>query len=222
MFKSKIRPIGIPQYEHARLSATLAMHWGNENFDRPEIDFDKFVEGVALHDWQYGHIDSISLSDISEEDWLDLMAIGINLEFADPTVEAIAKLHMKRLVAQPTSERRREIGEWFEERISAVIAEHNLSRSKLEWADSITQFCDALAFDFAYETPLEESVPVLTKINSQEKTPVTYQIKSNGFVELSRWPFSVPAISGFITGYHLDTLPDLTSPLVVPFHIIQS
>ena len=96
MFKSKCRPIGIPQFEHARLAATLALHWGNKSFDRPELDFEDFVAGVALHDWQYGPIDHIPFSEISEDEWLDLMASGIDLEFSDPVVEVIAKLHMRR------------------------------------------------------------------------------------------------------------------------------
>jgi hypothetical protein len=51
MFKSKVRPIAIPQYEHGRLTGTLAAMWGNDDIDRPVIDFASFVRGVALHDW---------------------------------------------------------------------------------------------------------------------------------------------------------------------------
>ena len=50
MFKSKVRPINVPQYEHGRLSGAFALLWGNEVFDRPEFNFDSFVQGVALHE----------------------------------------------------------------------------------------------------------------------------------------------------------------------------
>ena len=50
MFKSKVRPINIPQYEHGRLAGIFALLWGNEAFDRPEFNFDSFVQGVALHE----------------------------------------------------------------------------------------------------------------------------------------------------------------------------
>ena len=37
MFRSKARPIVIPQYEHGRLAGTLAQHWGNDHFDRQQF-----------------------------------------------------------------------------------------------------------------------------------------------------------------------------------------
>ncbi len=35
MFKSKLRPIAIPQFEHEKLVGTLALLWGNAAFELP-------------------------------------------------------------------------------------------------------------------------------------------------------------------------------------------
>ena len=53
MFKSKLRPITIPQAEHGKLAGTLALLWGNAQIERPAIDFASFVMGVGLHDRGY-------------------------------------------------------------------------------------------------------------------------------------------------------------------------
>lgn len=53
MFKSKVRPVDVPNYEHSRLAGIFASYWGNQDFDKPVLDNAAFVEGVALHDWHY-------------------------------------------------------------------------------------------------------------------------------------------------------------------------
>ena len=37
MFISKQRPIAIPQWEHQKLAGTLALLWGNADFERPPV-----------------------------------------------------------------------------------------------------------------------------------------------------------------------------------------
>ena len=58
MFKSKLRPIITPQAEHGKQAGLLASLWGNETFDKPPVDFSAFVNGVVLHDWAYGLLDT--------------------------------------------------------------------------------------------------------------------------------------------------------------------
>jgi len=48
MFKSKQRPIAIPQWEHQKLAGTLALLWGNATFERPPIPFESFLTGIGL------------------------------------------------------------------------------------------------------------------------------------------------------------------------------
>ncbi|MFT7585107.1 MAG: hypothetical protein ACI9EW_001530 [Cellvibrionaceae bacterium] len=219
MFKSKVRPIVIPQFEHARLAAKLASMWGNADFDRPEIDFTPFVDGVALHDWQYSNADNLSIGDISEAEWLAVMRHGIDLEFANPIIEAIAKLHMMRLVRTPTSPERKKIVEAFENRISKAVAQSGFSRDHFEWADRITRFCDMVAFDFSFERPTKGSTPISAKINQPNETQLTYEIKPNGEIKIDPWPFSAPSFSGMITGYQLDGYPETLTPLIIHYQV---
>lgn len=222
MFKSKVRPIVIPQFEHARLAAKLASMWGNANFDRPEIPFDSFVEGVALHDWQYSNGDNLSIGDVSETEWLDVMRSGIDLEFTDPIAEVIAKLHMMRLVRTPTSPEREQIVEAFENRISSVVAQTDYSRDQFEWADRITRFCDSLAFDFSYELLTKDSTPIFAKTGGSNDTKLSYDLQPNGLIKIAPWPFSVRSFSGMITGYELEGYPQSLAPKIIQYQVVPN
>jgi len=57
MFKSKRRPIVTPQSEHLKLVGTLAMFWGNDDFDLPPIERESMVLGMGTHDRGYGYLD---------------------------------------------------------------------------------------------------------------------------------------------------------------------
>jgi len=67
MFKSKLRPIVIPQSEHAKLAGTLALLWGNTSFDLPETDWLSFIAGVGLHDRGYGYLDTSAIDEMPFE-----------------------------------------------------------------------------------------------------------------------------------------------------------
>jgi hypothetical protein len=43
MFLSKQRPIAISQWEHQKLAGTLALLWGNAEFEQPPIPFESFL-----------------------------------------------------------------------------------------------------------------------------------------------------------------------------------
>ena len=102
MFKSKVRPIVISQYEHGRLAGTLAAMWGNDDFDKPVIDFTSFVWGVTLHDWHYGVVDNVPIGEANEADWLAMVRKGVDHWFDDPITDIVTKLHMRRLLAGAT------------------------------------------------------------------------------------------------------------------------
>ena len=72
MFKSKQRSIVIPQWEHQKLAGTLALLWGNAEFERPPVPFESFLIGIGLHDRAYGPLDNLPIGGIPEEDWLAL------------------------------------------------------------------------------------------------------------------------------------------------------
>src|SRR5438045_1174245 len=98
MFKSKLRAINFPQSEHGRFAGTLASIWGNAEFAIPDVNFESFVGGIALHDRGYGLLDPFPIGEQPEPEWLDLTRKGFNLRFSDQTADLISRFHLRRLV----------------------------------------------------------------------------------------------------------------------------
>jgi hypothetical protein len=220
MFRSKARPIVIPQYEHGRLAGILAQQWGNDNFDRPSMNFASFVEGVALHDWHYGFGDNLPIDGADEDAWLAMTRRGLALRLPDPISDIVAKLHLRRLCSyNPTAERVALMAE-FDEVVQARLPETGHSRVEFDWADKITRFCDNVAFHFSFEVERELSANVGMRVNDKRETAVTYHIQPHGQIIIDPWPFAVPTISGMILGYQAEGYPDVLLPVVVPFQII--
>ena len=218
MFKSKIRSIVISQYEHSRLAGNFAMLWGNEDFDKPTIDFASFVQGVALHDWHYGIVDNLPIGKANEADWLAMTRKGVDYWFEDPITDIVAKRHLRRLLnGQEGNEIEKQINQ-IDLRITERIVQTDFSYEQFEWADNITRFCDNLAFDFSFEKPTQESVLLYAKVTSNKETPVAYKISAKGEIIIDPWPFSVSSFSGIITGYKAESYPENLEPKSIPYH----
>jgi hypothetical protein len=220
MFKSKIRPVVISQYEHGRLSGIFASLWGNASFDRPALDFAAFIEGVAFHDWHYGLADSLSIGEAPEDEWLETVTRGVELRFDDALTDLVAKHHIRRLISSQRAGAAALL-EKIEARISERLPETGLTRTQFEWADRITRFCDHLAFDFSFEQPLTNTLPVYARQDSLDKTPVTYAIRPNGEIVVEPWPFAAESFSGILTAFQLDGYPQSLSPVLVPYCCVK-
>ena len=118
MFKSKVRAINVPQYEHGRLAGTVARAWGNDAFDCPALDFDAFVAGVTLHDWGYGVIDNLPIGAAPEDEWLEVIRKGVEKRFEHPTTDIVVKLHIRRLLSFYSSPEREAFIEQIDQRIA--------------------------------------------------------------------------------------------------------
>ncbi len=218
MFKSKVRPIVIPQYEHSRLAGSIALLWGNKNFDKPPLPFESFVQGVAFHDWHYGVLDNLAIGEADEADWLEMTRKGVHYWFDDPVTDIVAKYHLRRLLrGHEGVEMEQEINQ-LSLRITERIAQTEFIDEQFEWADRITRFCDSLAFDFSFEQPTQYDISLYTKINSNEETAVTYNLKRQGEIIIDPWPFNVPSFSGIITGYAAESYPEHLEPITIPYH----
>ncbi len=222
MFRSKKRNIVIPQSEHARLAGILAYFWGNENFDKPVIDFDSFVEGVAFHDWAYGINDDLPLGKLSDDKWLEIVEKGAELEFENPIVEIIAKLHIKRLIIGKNFESNAIIINSIDSDVNSKIKLTNYSLEEFLWADRITNLCDMMAFDFSYELNGERNISVCPKRNLDQKEDIRFNILDNGVIKVNPWPFSVSEINGFIISYSADKYPLKLIPGIMKYSIIKS
>ena len=72
MFKSKRRPIVTPQSEHLKLVGTLAMLWGNDDFDSPPVDRASMIAGMGLHDRGYGYLDNHPIGGMEDSEWFEI------------------------------------------------------------------------------------------------------------------------------------------------------
>lgn len=219
MFKSKIRPVVFSQYEHGRLSGTLASLWGNEQFDRPALNFPSFVRGVALHDWAYGVVDDLPIGEAVESDWLKVIQKGVNYGLDDATSDIVAKLHLRRLLALDSSPGREALIERIDELVAVRLTEVSATRGEFERADRITRLCDMVAFDFSFEAPRQRTLPVHARRRSDKETEITYEIRPGGEVWIDPWPFAAPSIGGIVVGYALEGYPERLDPVIAPFNI---
>lgn len=218
MFESKVRSINITQFEHARFAGILAEAWGNEAFDKPAINFDSFLNGVVFHDWHYGLIDTLSLSDYKIEEWMTMAEKGATIWFDDPIVDIVSKLHLKRLLGNKAIVSKL-IGQ-VDQRISKRLSETKHTLEQFMWADKITCFCDYLAFDFSFEKPLKDSLVVHPKVSTSQETSITYSIEKNNIVVVNPWPFNQSVLSGIMVAYQRTGYPEKLQPIAIQYKVL--
>jgi hypothetical protein len=221
MFKSQVRDIIFPQYEHGRLAGTAARAWGNSTFDRPALDFEAFIAGVTLHDWGYGVIDNLPIGAAPEDEWLEVIRKNVEKRYTHPTTDIIVKLHLRRLLSMHDSPAREALINDIDKRIENRLEEGKTPLAEYQRADKITQFCDMLSFSFCFEAPGQQTYEVFPQQGSDKKTDITFDLQPDGEVIVNPWPFSVPSISGVTYAFEAEGYPDALNPLVVPFKIMQ-
>lgn len=217
MFQSKTRLRIITQSEHERLAGTFANLWGNQEFERPALDFDAFVQGVALHDWHYGVIDTLPIGGSNEDEWLTMVQKGVTIRFDNPVTDIVAKLHIRRLLSGGSSPQALAMIERIDQRIAERLPETGFTRQQFERADRITRFCDHLAFDFCFEEPAEGTLGVYASSSASEETPITYTILPGGRISISPWPFSASTVTGIVMSYRADDYPETLTPEIIRF-----
>jgi len=217
MFLSKKRSIVFPQSEHARLSGVIASLWGNESYFRPPIDFKSFVLGVISHDHYFGEIDTHEIGNINEEAWIGLIKQkALKQRFSNTDAQIVTLLHIKRLVNQKTNPSSfLELSNEIEHSVDSLILKSKYNRADFEATDSITNFCDSIAFDFCHEQETQRSLTVFT--NKKEDGVINYAISSAGEIKIDPWPFSVEGYQSFIMAYYKKGYPQLLDPLVVDY-----
>jgi hypothetical protein len=219
MFKSKTRSIIIPQSEHGRLAGMLALLWGNADFDRPALDFAAFVDGVILHDWNYGLIDTLPIMEAGEEEWLAMARRGVEHTFENPITDIVVKLHLKRLLKSHDYPERQKLVRVIDGQVAARLPQTGFTLADFEWADKITRFCDMVAFDFSFEQPTTATIDLYARCDVDQMIPVTYEIKPDSKIHVDPWPFSVPCYSDFIFGYQRAGYPDNLCPVIIKFQL---
>jgi len=220
MFKSKLRPIVIPKFEHEKLVGTLALLWGNAVFDMPPVPLNSFLAGIGLHDRAYGHLDNLPIGEASEAEWLANTRKGFDMAWHDPLADAIAKMHLQRLASYGTSPARTAEAAAMAEEIAALAAEHGLDRALLSRIDRITQLCDDISFAFCFEAPTQGTVRVFPRNSEDEEVEVGYRVEE-GKIRATPWPFAVDGHRGYLVGYRLEGYPEVLEPVMVTYELVK-
>lgn len=216
MFKSKARPIVIPQSEHARLAGAIAYLWGNHAFDPPPLDRMAFVSGVTHHDRGYGVLDNIALGEASDAVWLATQERGITTALGNPVADVVALLHIRRLLANKNLAAAKPLVALAEQHIESQIQQTSYDRETFDRADTITNLCDSIAFVFCFEEPSTFEAQVWT---TNGMTTVRVSTTAEGEIHITPWTLSVESYTGFIVGYRRDGYPDHLKPVLVPYNV---
>jgi hypothetical protein len=222
MFISKIRPLIVPQHEHGRMAGMIASLWGNDAFDRPSLDFDAFVKGVALHDWGYGLIDNLPIGKAPEKEWLQVIRQGYQFHFEHPITDVIVKMHIRRLLGFKDSPERREAAAELDQLIQVRLDESGHPLHDFQWADRITNLCDFIAFDFAFEKEMDRNFAVYPHPGSSDMKEIRVISDQNGLIQMDPWPLKVNTYQGFIYAYEQEGYPDHLKPVVRKFRLEKS
>lgn len=221
MFKSKRRPIIIPQSEHARLAGIMAHLWGNENFDKPALKFSDFVLGVALHDRVYAEYDNLAINEVPEEDWLGAQENGILMTCDNPVIDLMSLLHSRRLLSFSEYAGTEALIELANEEIERNIIRTDHTLAEFEWADRIIRVCDSVAYIFSFEMAMKMSLPVSPRVGSEETVTIDIVVDESGIIQISPWTFRVESIEGYILGYEMEGYPERLEAVYMPFSLVK-
>jgi hypothetical protein len=218
MFKSRRRPLVIPQAEHLRLAGALAVLWGNARFIAPPLPPAALWAGIALHDRAYGPLDNISIGEVDEATWVALTRRGFYLPCANPLANVITRHHLLRLAAGQATPARLALAAEMRPVLQAQMAQHHLDEELMRRVDQITKLCDMVSFDFCFEAPAEGQVEVWANVADPAPVPVHYRIQESA-ITLTPWPLRVPDYEGYVVGYALEGYPDQLDGIVIPYQI---
>ncbi len=228
MFVSKCRSVVYPQYEHARLAGTIAQHWGNQNFRRPDLPFDAFCTGVALHDFGYGFLDRHDILGMKATERQSTFESLTHMQFDDKIVEIVAKTHVARLMSMAGF---LELEANCRLELKDLIVGSGIPEDVFRDADTITRLCDSIAFDFCFEQAAMGSLTVLANQVPSNRVDVRYEIdfrrddsvnsmdNTVGSISLMPWPLSCDRVKGYLFAYDQSGYPEVLNPHRVEFEI---
>ena len=218
MFKSKSRPIVIPQSEHLRLVGAMAMLWGNENFGVPPVERNSMVAGMGLHDRGYGQFDNSAIGEMNEEEWQGIARQSFSIPSSDLIADTIIKYHIRRLASYSNTEERKALVAELSQEIDEQLRSHTLSKRVFDRMDRITELIDNISFTFCFDTPGSGEVSIFPQNGEDTEISVKYRVE-NGTIHVEPWPFSVSHYDGYIFAYPLDGYPERLDPLVLPYRL---
>ena len=218
MFKSKRRPIVTPQSEHLRLVGTLAMLWGNVDFDISPIERNSMIMGMGLHDRGYGLLDNSPIGGMSDEEWNEIARRSFAMQYSDIAADTIAKYHVRRLASHDDSVERKTMTAEFSLAINRQLKQYSLSKTLFDRLDRITNLCDKISFDFCMDVPASDAVSIFPGNDEDTEISVRYHV-GDGLIHVTPWPFSVDSYESYLLAYQLDGYPERLDPFILPYRL---
>ena len=216
MFKSKRRSIVIPQSEHLKLVGTLAMLWGNDEFDAPPIERSSMITGMGLHDRGYGYLDNHPIGGMGDSEWFPIARRTFYMPCSDVVADTIVKYHFRRLASHDESPGRKALADEFSRAIDGQLKEHNLSKELFDRMDRITNLCDSLSFSFCFDVPASGEISVFPRNGEDTEVAVKYLVE-DGLISASPWPFSLDRYEGYLVAYKSDGYPEQLDPVILTY-----
>jgi len=218
MFKSKRRPIVTPQSEHLKLVGTLAMLWGNDDFDLPPIRRESMVLGMGTHDRGYGYLDNHPIGGMDASEWFPIARQTFSMPCSDVVADTIVKYHFRRLASHDDSQGRKTLTEEFSKGIDKHLKEHGLSKQLFERIDRITNLCDSLSFSFCFDVPASGEISIFSRNDEDSEVAVKYHV-ADGIIRVDPWPFSVDYYQGYLLAYKSDGYPERLDPVILTYEL---
>lgn len=216
MFKSKRRPIVTPQSEHLKLVGTLAMLWGNDEFDFPPVDRESMILGMGTHDRGYGYLDNHPIGGMDDSEWFPIAQRTFYMPCSDVAADAIVKYHFRRLASHDDSSGRKALTAEFSKALDEHLKEHNLSKALFNRIDRITNLCDSLSFKLCFDVPASGKIPIFPRNREDTEVTIKYHVE-DGLISADPWPFSVDSYEGYLVAYKSDGYPEQLDPVILPF-----
>jgi hypothetical protein len=218
MFKSKRRPVVTPQSEHLKLVGTLALLWGNADFDVPPVERTSMVAGMGLHDRGYGYLDNNPIGGMDDSEWFPIAQRTFYMPCSDLVADTIVKYHFRRLAGHSDSPGRKALAAEFSRAIDERLNQNNLSRELFERMDRITDLCDSLSFSFCFDAPASGEIAVFPRNDEDREVTIKYRVE-DGLISASPWPFAVDSYEGYLVAYKMDGYPEQLDPVILPYRL---
>ena len=202
------------------MAGTLAFHWGNSRFERPDFDFDSLVTAIQFHDKAYGELDALPADGLEDDQWVEIQTDrGIIFDFPDQTTNTLILIHIRRQALARGTAACQEFAAGIERMIAGQVEHHSLMRRALDKADRITAFCDSLAHNFCLEGVCSGSELVYPRHGSEAQIGIEYEIGQQGTVMVDPWPFAPDSFGGYLVGYGADAYPAKLDPVIIPYAV---
>ena len=212
MFKHK-SGLFIPQSEHLRISGSIALLYGNKEFEKP-FNYEVWLQSIAVHDKIFGISDTDLLGEISSLKREEQVNNWINSEYNSIEEKLIILFHVRRIL----KDNNLQLSNLIDKEIEEISKNNNLDLEKYQKIDSITDLCDLASFLFCFGDDKTTSLNVFK--NEKETIKVEIQIQDEQII-LDPWPLSVEKYEGYILGYK--TKEDLKNfnPQIIKYIICQ-